>query len=100
MYIAATRWEAGDRLITAVDCYPANPEDSKPPLLWRTDVCEARDPRPGEARYRHYLLTLAGSRIVYCSHAGAVVALDALTGRRCWGVRSRRRDRHTTSCEP
>jgi outer membrane protein assembly factor BamB/tetratricopeptide (TPR) repeat protein len=92
VYIAATRWEAGDRLITAVDCYPANPEDSRPPLLWRTDVCETRELRPGEARYRHHLLTLAGSRVVYCSHSGAVVALDALTGRRCWGVRYRRGD--------
>ena len=43
-------------------------------------------------RNRHHLLTLAGSRIVYCSHSGAIVAVDARTGRRAWAVKYPRRD--------
>ena len=36
---------------------------------------------------RHELLTLAGRHIVFCSNTGAVIALDAATGRRAWGFR-------------
>src|SRR5207249_3744941 len=46
-----------------------------------------RELQIGEPRRRHHLLTLAGSSLVYCSHSGAIVALDALTGRRAWAVR-------------
>src|SRR5262249_11993662 len=46
----------------------------------------ARD-LPQSPRYRHQLLTLAGRHVVYASHAGSVVALDARTGRRAWAVR-------------
>src|SRR5262249_62394070 len=74
-------------------------EDSEPPLLWSTDVCETRELLPagsGKAeqreRRRHHLLTVAGPLVVYCSHSGAVVALDARTGRRAWGFRYPRRD--------
>ena len=45
VYIAASRFE-GDRLITALHCYPALPEDSSPAPLWRTDVCETRELLP------------------------------------------------------
>ena len=49
-------------------------------------VREAREPRSSECR-RDRLLTLAGPHVVYCSHAGAVVAVEAETGRRAWGLR-------------
>ena len=98
VYIAATRFE-GDKVVTAIHCYPAHPEDSAPPLLWRTDVCETRELLPAGAgkeperlRFRHHLLTLAGTRIAYCSHSGAVVAVDARTGNREWAVKYPRRD--------
>ncbi|MFO0843134.1 MAG: PQQ-binding-like beta-propeller repeat protein [Gemmataceae bacterium] len=99
VWIAATRFE-GDRVVTAVHCYPAHPEDTTAPLLWRTEVCETRELLPDSSgadvdrkqRRRHHLLTLAGSKVVYCSHSGAVVALDARTGRRAWAVRYPRRD--------
>ena len=42
---------------------------------------------PSAPRYRHQLLTLAGRYVVYASHAGAVAALDARTGRRAWTFR-------------
>ncbi len=95
VFIAATRAEGG-RFHTAIHCYPAHAEDSSPAPLWRTEVCETRDLGPGTQdntpRYRHHLLTLAGPRLVYCSHSGAVVALDPRTGRRAWALRYPRRD--------
>ncbi len=94
VWIAATRFE-GDRVVTAVHCYPAHPEDNTAPLLWKTDLCETRELQPATSaaeldkkeRRRHHLLTLAGSKVIYCSHSGVIVALDARTGRRAWAVR-------------
>jgi outer membrane protein assembly factor BamB len=87
VYIAATR-VANDRTITAIHCYSAQATIA-PPLRWRQDVCETRELKPGKEgkRTRHHLLTLAGPNVVYCSHSGAVIALDALSGRRTWAVR-------------
>jgi outer membrane protein assembly factor BamB len=106
VFIAATRFE-GDKVVTAIRCYPANPEDSSPLPLWRTDVCETRELLPAgsgnpnmQQRFRQHLLTEAGSRIVYCSHSGAVVALDARTGRRAWALRYPRRDSREPEDEP
>ncbi len=105
VYVAATRFE-GDKVITAIHCYPLHPEDVEPALLWRTDVCETRELLPGRRagaagqRVRHHLLTLAGSQVVYCSHSGAVVALDARTGKRAWGLRYPRRDGRAPEDEP
>ncbi|MFM7150599.1 MAG: PQQ-binding-like beta-propeller repeat protein, partial [Gemmataceae bacterium] len=107
VYIASTRFE-GDRVVTAVHCYPAEVEDSVAPLLWKTDVCETRELLPATSesdlekkqRYRHHLLTLAGSRIVYCSHSGAIVALDALTGHREWARRYPHKESIETEDEP
>jgi outer membrane protein assembly factor BamB len=84
-YVAASRF-AGGRTVTCVRCYPLDARG--PPLpRWSQDTCEGQELKPGEARSRHHLLTLAGPTLVYCSHAGAIVALDAFTGRRLWGVR-------------
>jgi outer membrane protein assembly factor BamB len=106
VYIAATRFE-GDRVVTAIHCYPAHPEDSAPAALWRTDVCETREllpagpgPPAGRQRHRHHLLTLAGSRVAYCSHSGAVVAVDARTGSRAWAVKYPRRDTREPADDP
>jgi outer membrane protein assembly factor BamB len=93
MWIASTRYN-GNRSFTAIDCYPAD-DTSEPPLRWRCDVCETSDVRVGQPRYRHHLLTLAGTQIVYCTHNGAVVAVDALTGRRNWAIRYPRRTSDT-----
>lgn len=87
---AATHFE-NDRAVTEVIGYPAATESISPAPLWRTTVCETRELSPGEVRYRHHLLTRAGHRLVYCTHSGAVVALDGLTGRRLWAVRYPRR---------
>jgi outer membrane protein assembly factor BamB len=88
--VAATRFE-NDRAVTEIIGYPADAESISPAPLWRTAVCETHEPRPGEGRFRHHLLARAGHCLVYCSHSGAIVALDGLTGRRLWSVRYPRR---------
>jgi len=108
VFIAATRF-SGDRVVTAIQCYPAHPEDIVAPILWRTDVCETRELLPAGAgndtegrqrRYRHHLLTLAGHRVVYCSHSGVLVAVDARSGQRLWALRYARRDTTEPEDEP
>src|ERR1700687_4283093 len=77
-------WRPAKRARTAIACHDA----ANGALRWRQEVCDSPEydehpaPRP-----RQHLLTLAGTQVVYCSHAGAIVALDALTGKRTWGVR-------------
>ncbi|MGL4421954.1 MAG: PQQ-binding-like beta-propeller repeat protein, partial [Gemmataceae bacterium] len=60
-------------------------------LLWSREVAE-----PGTnggatnnstGRHRHELLTLAGDRVVYCTHTGAIIALDLRTGQPAWAIR-------------
>jgi outer membrane protein assembly factor BamB len=84
-YIAATRVEKG-QTITSIHCYPIRTDDTPRPI-WRKDICSTQELGPKERRFRHHLLTLAGPRLVYCSHSGAIAALDADTGRRAWAVR-------------
>jgi outer membrane protein assembly factor BamB len=105
--IAASRFES-DKLITALHCYPSDPEDSSPALLWRTDVCETRELLPARSeaashlkqRTRHHLLTLAGGRVLYCSHSGTIVCVDLLTGKRVWAFRYPRKDLRTPEDDP
>ncbi len=107
VFIAVTRFE-GDRVLTAIHCYPADPEDTAPQPLWRTEICETREMLPAGAlggaglqlRNRHHLLTVAGSRVVYCSHSGAIVALDGRTGSRVWAVRYPHRDLREPEDDP
>lgn len=60
--------------------------------LWRQDVAAAPETADGDKpRHRQHLLTLAENHVVYCTHAGAVVAVDAGSGRRAWATRYPRR---------
>jgi outer membrane protein assembly factor BamB len=81
-YIAVTR-VAGVQTQTAIACYDAE----SGALRWQRDVCATKEFKDNERRVRHHLLTLAGPNLVYCSHTGAIVALDAATGRHAWSVR-------------
>jgi outer membrane protein assembly factor BamB len=105
VYIAATRF-VGDKVVTAIHCYPAHPEDTAAPLLWKTDVCETRELLPAgdtpfkRQRTRHHLLTMTGSAVVYSSHSGVVAALDPRTGRRVWALRYPKRDDREPEDEP
>jgi outer membrane protein assembly factor BamB len=83
--IAATRFEGGQS-ITAIHCYSAH-TDRAPQAIWRRDVCSTTELHGNARRWRHNLLTLAGSLVVYASHSGAIIALDAQTGRQVWAVR-------------
>lgn len=85
IWIASTRYQGSDCL-TSIECYNAS-DAAEPPLRWRCDLCKTSQTKAGEPRYRHHLLTLAGTQIVYCSHTGSVVAVDALTGRKNWAIR-------------
>src|SRR5262249_24234861 len=64
------------------------------------DVCETPELKEGEQRRRHHLATPAGSKVIFCSHSGAVVALDAVTGRRVWAVRYPSRGPNRSKDEP
>ena len=98
VYVAATR-VAGGQTVTAVHCYGAAGR-ARPPLRWKRDVCSTQELRAKDARWRHHLLTFAGPYLVYCSHSGAVVALDPETGRRVWAVRYPSRGPLTADARP
>jgi outer membrane protein assembly factor BamB len=74
----------GDRVIHSVACYVG---EGKGGPLWSRDVADAPAADNGSPPHRHELLTLAGDAVVYCTHSGAVVALDAVTGKPAWAVR-------------
>jgi outer membrane protein assembly factor BamB len=83
VYIAHSRFK-GSHTQTAVVCYRA--EDGAE--LWRHEMCVTAEFQSDSGpRYRHHLLTLAGPNLVYCSHSGAVVAVELRTGRPAWAIR-------------
>ena len=59
------------------------------PARWSRPVCDAEAEVSETPRASHHLMTLAGGQLVYCSHAGAIVAVDPWSGRRCGGARIR-----------
>jgi outer membrane protein assembly factor BamB len=83
VYIALSH-VLGRRTQTSIACYHARTGS----LRWSREVCEADEfDEPPVPRTQHNLLTLAGPNIVYASHSGAVVALDAASGQRIWAMR-------------
>jgi cellulose synthase operon protein C len=97
VYVAVTRLTP-TQTITAIHCYPAEAADRG--ALWRVEVSETPEMKAGEQRYRQHLLTLAAGNVVYCTHTGAIVALDALSGRRVWAVRYPSRGLGTAADQP
>jgi outer membrane protein assembly factor BamB len=83
VYVAQSRVK-GNRTATSICCF-----DAQSGLLrWEQEICEAAEFSEGAPpRWRNHLLTLAGPNIVYCSNAGAVVAVDSATGNRVWAMR-------------
>jgi outer membrane protein assembly factor BamB len=85
LWAVYAKFESG-RVIHVLACYdPADAEKAPDRPLWMTEVSDGQV--PGGERVRHELLTLAGRHIVFCSNTGAIVAVDAATGRRAWGFR-------------
>jgi outer membrane protein assembly factor BamB len=82
VYIAATQFPSGQTrsLIVSYEADTGN-------LRWQREVCTTGELKDGDKRSRHHLLTLAGPNIIYCSHSGAITAVDAVTGQVRWGVR-------------
>ncbi|MBI3821700.1 MAG: PQQ-binding-like beta-propeller repeat protein [Planctomycetes bacterium] len=74
----------GRRVLTSIACY-----DVRGRRRWMQEVCDCPEFEDGEngMRRRQHLLTWAAGQIVYASHAGAIVAVDAWTGQPTWGVR-------------
>lgn len=95
VYIARSRF-AGALVTTSIDCHDAS--DGSP--RWQQEICETSPLGENELRNRQHLLTLAGPNMVYCSHSGAVVALDADTGKRSWAVRYPSRGMRTVEADP
>lgn len=83
VFVAVTRFAASTT--TAIASFDADTGRER----WRkpVDICEVQDHRMLEPRYRHFLLTVAGSKVICCSHTGAIVALDMDTGRVAWAAR-------------
>src|SRR5262249_55972124 len=76
----------GGRIVHVAACYdPADTEKEPGRPAWTAELCDS--PLPAERRTRQELLTLAGRHLVFCSNSGAVVAVDATTGKRSWGFR-------------
>jgi outer membrane protein assembly factor BamB len=98
VYIAMSRlpFRSGDDTHTAIACFDSATGQQR----WRQEICTARDLRSGRPRGLPHLLTLAGPLVVYCSHAGAVVAVDASTGRATWAVRYPSRGPNTADGDP
>ncbi|MCE9567058.1 MAG: PQQ-binding-like beta-propeller repeat protein [Planctomycetes bacterium] len=86
MWAAHARFEGG-RVVHGIECYdPADATTQPRASAWSTDVCDSPQ-QSGDPRTRQELLTLAGRHVIFCSNSGAVVALDAATGKRSWGFR-------------
>lgn len=87
LWAAYARFEGG-RVVQGIACYdPADAATAPEQPAWAVDVCDSPAPAGGEGRVRHELLTLTGRYVVLCSNAGAVGAVDAVTGQRAWGFR-------------
>lgn len=86
LYTAVTRFE-GNRAITSIDRYDGADGDDAPFRRWRVDVAEVSVLGATVGRNRHELLTLADSQLIYCTHTGLIVAVDAQTGKRTWAYR-------------
>ncbi|MGE3805164.1 MAG: PQQ-binding-like beta-propeller repeat protein [Gemmataceae bacterium] len=84
VYVAQSNYDGG-AIATSIACFHADTGAA----CWRVpvEVCSVHDFGQGQARLRQHLLTLAGNRLVYCSHGGAIVALDADDGARIWARR-------------
>lgn len=78
----------GGRVVHSVVCYePSDSLEAPARPAWLTEICDASPATTNGSEMRRNTPTLAGRNVVVCSHAGAVVALDASTGRRAWAYR-------------
>lgn len=97
MWAALARLEGG-RVVHAIACFdPADADKAPDRPAWVADVCDSPLPPGAGLRSQQELLTLAGRNVVLSSNNGAVVAVDAVTGRRAWGFQYPRAPRQTVA---
>jgi hypothetical protein len=119
VYVAMSQM-AGERVTTSIVCF-----DERGRRRWSREVCDCPEFEAGagrdrqirlsqpefdltraeieegvSGRDRQHLLTLAGGQIVYCSQAGAIVAVDRWTGHPTWAVRYPSRGALTAQQQP
>ncbi len=81
---SAISWVVAQRVHTALVCFDALTAKR----LWWREVCETGEFEENRIpRSRQHLLTLGGGGLYYCSHSGAVVALDPWSGQYLWAAR-------------
>jgi outer membrane protein assembly factor BamB len=86
MWAAFARFEGG-RVVHGVECFDPADGNTAPAPAWTAEVCDSPLPQAADPRTRQELVTLAGRHVVFLSNTGAVIALDAATGRRAWAFR-------------
>jgi outer membrane protein assembly factor BamB len=79
----AVRYLQGARTKTYIACYRAETGM----LLWQQEACETVEAARGTSQPSEHLLTLAGEYVIFCTHSGAILAVDRVTGKLAWGVR-------------
>jgi outer membrane protein assembly factor BamB len=95
-HVYAAVWQqAGAQAATSVACYRIDDPRTAPELAWQRSAGRAATEPNGETRHRHDLLSLAGPNVIYLTHGGTVIALDAATGRPAWEYRYPRDERPT-----
>lgn len=87
LWAVYAKFEGGRVIHVAVGYDPVEGDAEPQRPAWVTELCDSAQPVSDGGRTRQELLTLAGRHLVFCSNAGAVVALDAATGQRAWGFR-------------
>lgn len=82
-YVALSRLN-GQSTQTFLACLDADTGKTR----WLREVCETPEffDRK-ESRLHLHLVTMAGTRLVYCTHAGVIAAVDRFTGKRAWAMR-------------
>ncbi|QDU22438.1 outer membrane protein assembly factor BamB family protein [Urbifossiella limnaea] len=84
LYAAFARFDGG-RVAHALACYDPADAVTVPRPAWVTEVSDSPLSVGAEGRPRQELVTRAGRNVVLATNAGAVVAVDAATGKRAWG---------------
>lgn len=82
VYAVLARFE-GTRVMHSIMCYDDPP--GRP--VWSTEVSDTPVASLAENRARLELLTLAEGNLIFCPNSGAVVAVDAGTGKPAWAFR-------------
>ena len=85
--------QTGGSVVSSIVCYRLLGDAERPEILWSRDTNRPGFIPAGDGRARHDLLTFSGPNVVFCNHAGTIIALDARDGRPAWEYRYPRPER-------